>query len=155
MNGRTFVLSLGYKSDKTFIECLKEELDKATYAHNKVRSRVVSARGEFVRLVSSVFREQTVYTSFAALVSALAFGNYHIESKVWNRFVVRLSEAIGYSDLPTDIEKKQAFAIVMGDYIESNPHLSVEMLDEQEALRVSLDAENAEKAPEKSETAKA
>lgn len=141
LDGLKYALVIGVVSTKTFVELVDEGLHSASYAHNATRSKVVSAKNEFVRLLQSVFREtkEGELNTFAKLAAALYLGKYHIDSNLWSRFISRLAFSVGYRDLPTSDDATRVFQIMMEDYIASNPYLSVEVLTEIDKMKSAME----------------
>ena len=146
--GYKYAVAIDTASEKTLVELVSENLNTASYAHNVTRSKVVSVKAEFLRLVQQIFRDtkEGELNTFSKLTSALFFGNYEIESAIWNRFVTRVAFVVGYHDLPSPEEAHEVFQLCITDYIEGNTFLSVECLLEQSLVAEARDKANEEQA---------
>ena len=146
-----YVVVVNNTTTKSLPELVREHLGTAAYAHNSQRSKVVTAKAEFIRMIQTEFRsvkEDPRFNTFPKLVVAMSLGKYVIDSKVWNRFVSRLAIAVGYQDLPQSGDAMECFGIMAQDYVEGNPFIKAELIAEIGELPNSFDATEDESALE-------
>jgi len=141
---RKYIVSLAYQSDKTFEECLEENLHGSNFAHNQKRSKAVSAKSAFISLLSGMWSENKkaaeadssieVYPTMYDLYIAFASGNLKLDPQRWQRFVMQVCQAIGYTDLPTEAESHLAFEKLCEAYESNNSYVSAEMRQYREEV---------------------
>lgn len=134
-------------SSKSLLELVRENLDKAKYAHNKTRTRVVSIPAEFIKLLSSLYKESG-HKTMHELFIAMAVGNYHIESKLWRKFVNGVCNVVNFSDMPTESDCVELYELICENFEESNPHVTTELRAIQETIYTERTTPKGEDTPE-------
>lgn len=134
---RKYAVTLSYFSTKPLIELVNENLTIANYSHNAKRTRVVSVRGEFVKLLGGLYKDAGISTMHELFIH-MALGKYHIESKLWRKFINGVANCVGYSDMPTQTETLELYGIICKDYEANNPHLKAEIWSKVEAPEYTL-----------------
>lgn len=143
MADRKYRVALSYQSDRSFLELVSENLTSANYSHNSKRSRVVSVRQEFIKLLSGLYKDAGFDTMHELFIT-MAVGNYHIESKLWQKFINGVANAVGFGDLPTAKESVEIYGMVCSDFESNNRFISADLRAQQEAVYTKRQEANAE-----------
>jgi len=135
-----FFVTVSKATALNLIALVTEFVTNANYAHSEKRSRVVSVRSAFTQLLGSLLRldkeaDNTFDGNMHTLSAAVANGNVHVPTKLWNRFINSVCNAVGYQDFPTEAEAQEVFNILMEDYVASNEFLTTDILSKEAEIR--------------------